>query len=395
MSAVPAQDKTITSPNELETKAFIRTRGRIISNGRLGKKAGVAAIAVLVLLLAAILYGVTQSKLHVGGLAPQYTKPLPAAQTRLWWQNESDGLHTASVFASPEIHASPISQAAKPGPTVSGSMRSVAADPHRTGPAPALDVGNPAAKIPAIPLLEGDALGAPSPPSQENAVAAPKDQSNVQLRVAMLARSVIDNGSNSASHSPFELKAGTMIPAALITAIDSDLPGLLIAQVRQNTYDSLTGRFLLIPQGARIVGTYDSRISYGQDRLLVTWTRLIYPDGVSLDLRALAGADSAGRSGFDAQVTNHARKLFRGALLLSVIGAGAQLSQPQQSAINGSAPSVGQIIAGNVGNQIANASTQLTQRQLNVAPNLRVPAGYQFNVLIDHDIECFRAYPEN
>ena len=216
---------------------------------------------------------------------------------------------------------------------------------------------------------------------------APKDQRNILLRAAMLARSVIDNGSNGTSlMSPLELKAGTIIPAALITAIDSDLPGLLVAQVRQNTYDSATGRFLLIPQGARIVGIYDSRISYGQDRLLATWTRLIYPDGVSLDLKALAGADIAGRSGFDAQVNNHAHKIFRGALLLSLIGAGAQLSQPQQSAINGSAPSVGQIIAGNVGNQIANASTQLTQRQLNVAPNLRVPAGYQFNVLIDHDL---------
>jgi|GEM_PF-3655378 len=378
MSSSRAQNKTIASPNELETNAFIRIRGRIISNGRLGKKAGVAAIGVLVLLLSAILYGVTQSKLHVGAIAPQYTKPLPPAQARPWWQNESDGLHTASVFATPKIHTSP---------TASGSMRSVAADPRRTASTPALDVGNPAVKIPAIPLLEGEALSSPSPPSQEHAVVAPKDQRNILLRAAMLARSVIDNGSNGTSlMSPLELKAGTIIPAALITAIDSDLPGLLVAQVRQNTYDSATGRFLLIPQGARIVGIYDSRISYGQDRLLATWTRLIYPDGVSLDLKALAGADIAGRSGFDAQVNNHAHKIFRGALLLSLIGAGAQLSQPQQSAINGSAPSVGQIIAGNVGNQIANASTQLTQRQLNVAPNLRVPAGYQFNVLIDHDL---------
>ncbi len=208
----------------------------------------------------------------------------------------------------------------------------------------------------------------------------------------MLAGSVIENASNSASQSPFELKAGSIIPAALITGIDSDLPGLLVAQVRENIYDSITGRYLLIPQGARIVGIYDSRISYGQDRLLVSWTRLIYPDGVSLDLRALTGADTAGRSGFDAQVNDHARRIFRGALLLSVIGAGAQLSQPQQSAANGSAPSIGQIIAGTVGNQIANASTQLTQKQLNVAPNLRVPAGYQFNVLIDHDLVLAAPY---
>jgi len=106
----------------------------------------------------------------------------------------------------------------------------------------------------------------------------------------------------------------------------------------------------------------------------------------------MAGVDLAGRSGFDAQVNNHTRKLLQGAVLLSIIGAGAQLSQPQQSVINGSAPNVGQIIAGSVGSQIASTGTQIVQRQLNVPPNLRVSAGYQFNVIVAHDIVFARQY---
>ncbi|MBC5825377.1 MAG: hypothetical protein GIX02_11220, partial [Candidatus Eremiobacteraeota bacterium] len=117
--------------------------------------------------------------------------------------------------------------------------------------------------------------------------------------------------------SPYRLKAGSVIPSALISAIDSDLPGLIVGQVRQNVYDSGTGRHLLIPQGAKVVGTYDARITYGQNRILVTWSRLIFPDGADVDLRAMTGADLAGHSGFDAQVNNHIRKLFQGALLLS------------------------------------------------------------------------------
>jgi type IV secretory pathway VirB10-like protein len=190
----------------------------------------------------------------------------------------------------------------------------------------------------------------------------------------------------TAPNSPFEIKAGSIIPATLVTAIDSDSPGLLVAQSRQSIFDTVAGRFLLITQGTRLVGTYDARIAYVQDLLLVTWTRIIYPDGSSSDLQGMAGADLSGRSGFDAQVDNHTRKLFQGAILISIIGAGAQLSQPQQSATNGSAPTVGQVVAGSLGSQIASAGTQLTQRQLNVPPNLRVPEGYQFNIVVDHDL---------
>ena len=194
--------------------------------------------------------------------------------------------------------------------------------------------------------------------------------------------------------SPYELHAGSVIPAVLLTGINADLPGTIVAQVRNDVFDSVTGRDLLIPRGTRLVGTYDNRIVQGQRRVLVAWTRLLYPDGSSVDLLGMPGTDEAGYAGFGANVDEHLNKLFTSALLLSIIGAGAQLSQPQQSSSLYAAPSVGQTIAGAVGQQIGNTSIQLTQRQLEVPPTLQVPPGYLFNVLVDRDIVLTAPYSE-
>jgi len=269
-------------------------------------------------------------------------------------------------------------------------------------------------KFPTLPPIDENSAETVADSSiQQRAIRVVPNQREVIRRAAMVSPSLLgqpvqtsglspgiaESTSNAlgaaktAPSSPFEIKAGSIIPATLVTAIDSDVPSLLVAQIRQSIYDTVAGRFLLIPQGARLVGTYNSSIAYGQDRLLVTWTRVIYPDGSSSALQSMAGTDLSGRSGFDAQVDNHTRKLFQGAILLSIIGAGAQLSQPQQSATNGSAPTVGQVIASNLGSQISSTGTQLAQRQLNVQPNLRVPVGYQFDVIVDHDIVLSRPYP--
>ena len=194
--------------------------------------------------------------------------------------------------------------------------------------------------------------------------------------------------------SPYELHAGSVIPAVLLTGINADLPGTIVAQVRNDVFDSVTGRYLLIPRGTRLVGTYDNRIVQGQRRVLVAWTRLLYPDGSSLDLLGMPGTDEAGYAGFGANVDEHLNKVFTSALLLSIIGAGAQLSQPQQSSSLYAAPSVGQTIAGAVGQQIGNTSIQLTQRQLEIPPTLEVPPGYLFNVLVDRDIVLTAPYGE-
>jgi type IV secretion system protein VirB10 len=194
--------------------------------------------------------------------------------------------------------------------------------------------------------------------------------------------------------SPYELHAGSVIPAVLLTGINADLPGTIVAQVRNDVFDSVTGRDLLIPRGTRLVGTYDNRIVQGQRRVLVAWTRLLYPDGSSVDLLGMPGTDEAGYAGFGANVNEHLNKVFTSALLLSIIGAGAQLSQPQQSSSLYAAPSVGQTIAGAVGQQIGNTSIQLTQRQLEIPPTLEVPPGYLFNVLVDRDIVLTAPYGE-
>src|SRR5262249_13758430 len=125
--------------------------------------------------------------------------------------------------------------------------------------------------------------------------------------------------------SPFVVQAGTVIPAALITGIRSDLPGQLIAQITENVYDSPTGRARLIPQRARLIGSYDSEVAFGQSRVLLVWTRLIMPNGRSIVLERQQGADAGGYSGLEDGVDNHWAELFKAALLSTTLGVGAEL----------------------------------------------------------------------
>src|SRR5207245_1062226 len=129
--------------------------------------------------------------------------------------------------------------------------------------------------------------------------------------------------------SPYTLRAGTVIPGLLVTGINSDLPGDLVGQVSRDVYDSRTQRLCLIPKGARLIGTYDNQVAAGEDRLLVAWTRLILPDGRSLRLPGLALKDLAGQTGAQGRVDTHWQRVFGKAVMLSAIGAGAQLRQPQ------------------------------------------------------------------
>ena len=177
--------------------------------------------------------------------------------------------------------------------------------------------------------------------------------------------------------SRYEIKAGTIIPSLLITGVNSDLPGQITGQVRTNVYDTATGRYLLIPQGAKIIGVYDSQISYGQERLLVAWKRILFPNGKSIDLDGMPGVDLSGYAGFNDEVNHHYRKIFGSVLLMSFLGAGAQLSQPQQSFSNNASGgassngqlSVGQIIAQSVGSNIANAGTMVFQKKYQYSAN--------------------------
>ena len=137
--------------------------------------------------------------------------------------------------------------------------------------------------------------------------------------------------------------AGTLLPAMLVTGINSDLPGEILAQITRNVYDSQQ-RFLLIPRGTKVIGRYDDQVALGQSRVLIAWTRLILPDGRSLSLPGLPTKDLRGAAGLRDKVDNHYRRLYGQATLLSIVGAGAQLSQPQQSSVL-TPPSAGQVAA--------------------------------------------------
>lgn len=185
--------------------------------------------------------------------------------------------------------------------------------------------------------------------------------------------------------SQYEVKTGTIIPGVMVGGINSDLPGQLVAQIRENVYDSVTGRHLLIPQGAKLIGTYDNQVTRGQTRVLVAWTRVIYPDGSSLDLGSMPGADGAGYAGFRDKVKNHYAKVFGNALLMSMFAAAAQLSQPDDSTSTGNYSSQ-QIAAAAMGQQLAQTGMAITQRNLNIQPTLTIRPGFRFNVMVTKDI---------
>lgn len=193
------------------------------------------------------------------------------------------------------------------------------------------------------------------------------------------------SGKLEAPASPFELMTGTVIPGVLISAINSDLPGEIIAQVSSNVYDTATGQYVLIPQGARLFGHYDSKVAFGQKRVLVSWQRLIYPNAATLELGGMSGHDTAGESGFSDQVDNHYLRIFGWALLTSTFSAGAQLSQPQQASAL-TPPSSSQVAAAAVGQQVSQLGEQIASRNLQVQPTLDIRKGYRMNVMVNRDI---------
>jgi type IV secretion system protein TrbI len=185
--------------------------------------------------------------------------------------------------------------------------------------------------------------------------------------------------------SPYEVKAGTIIPSVMIGGVNSDLPGQIIAQVSHSVFDTATGQYLLIPQGSRLVGAYDHDVVSGQSRVLVVWNRIIYPDASSLTLEGMSGADQAGYAGFHDKTNSHMWPAFRNAILLSAITAGAQLSQPR--AMRGDySYSSPQIASAALGQQMNQLGMQTIARNLNHRPTIVIRPGYVFNVMVSRDI---------
>lgn len=191
--------------------------------------------------------------------------------------------------------------------------------------------------------------------------------------------------------SPFQLMAGTIIPGALECGLNSDLPGETCARVTENVFDSATGRYLLIPQGTKMLGTYDSQVAYGQERTLVVWNRLIFPDGSSINIQGMPGEDNAGNAGFDANVNNHYAKVFGSALLMAAFSAGISVSQKQSTGAYGSLSNQ-QTITQSVGQQLGQTGEAYIQKGMNIQPTLTNAPGYRFKIVATKDIIFAGAY---
>lgn len=188
--------------------------------------------------------------------------------------------------------------------------------------------------------------------------------------------------------SPYELKKGSVIPATMITGVNSDLPGRMIAQVNQNVYDSATGRYLLIPQGSRLFGRYDANVTYGQERVLVVWTDLTFPDGSTLHLGAMAGTDQAGYGGFADRVDNHELRIYGSALLISLVGAASEyaVATARGPNVGNVSISLGEAGVNNVSSTFGNVVRQTLQKNLAIQPTIEIRPGYRFNVIVEKDI---------
>ncbi len=185
--------------------------------------------------------------------------------------------------------------------------------------------------------------------------------------------------------SPYELKRGSVIPATLITSINSDLPGRITAQVSQNVYDSATGHRLLIPQGTKLLGRYDSKVSFGQSRVLVVWSDIIFPNGSTLQIGGMAGTDAEGYGGFNDKVNNHYLKTFGSAVMIALIGTGIDMAVPQSSTL-ATQDTASDAARRNFAETFGRVADRTIQRNMDVQPTLQIRPGYKFNVLVDQDI---------
>ncbi|MEI6287204.1 MAG: TrbI/VirB10 family protein [Bacillota bacterium] len=183
--------------------------------------------------------------------------------------------------------------------------------------------------------------------------------------------------------SEYEVKAGTVIPGLTLTAINSDLPGQITGQVSENVYDTVTGQYLLIPQGTRIIGIYDSQITQGQSRLLIAWTRLIYPNGDSINLEGMSGADGIGQAGLSGYTDNHFGQMMGAALISTVLSAGAQMAGGNTQSYN---PTNGQNMAGGAAQAISNVGQQVVSRSMNIQPTIIINPGSKFNIAVNKDM---------
>ncbi|MDE2570291.1 MAG: TrbI/VirB10 family protein [Sphingomonadales bacterium] len=225
--------------------------------------------------------------------------------------------------------------------------------------------------------------GLPPPADSPSAAPSSSPQTEAGRKQAFLERAsdrrTVSSERLTGLISPEILQAGSIIPAALITGIRSDLPGLVTAQVTQNVYDSPTGRILLIPQGSRLIGDYDADVAFGQNRVLLAWNRLILPDGRSIVLERQPASDTSGYAGLQDGTDYHWGGVFKAALVSTLLGAGAEFG-------SGSDSSLTRALRRGTQDSVNRAGEQIVSRELQVKPTVTIRPGYPVRVLVTRDL---------
>ncbi|ACS79751.1 TrbI/VirB10 family protein [Maridesulfovibrio salexigens] len=192
----------------------------------------------------------------------------------------------------------------------------------------------------------------------------------------------------------FELKTGSVIAGIMITGINSDLPGQIIGQVSQNIYDTATGQYMLIPQGARMIGVYDSRVAAGQTRVLVAWNRIIFPDGSSITLGIMPGTDVGGYAGYSGDVDNHYLRIFGSSAIMSLISGGMAFAMDSFNKGSSSSdnPSLQDELGSALSSQLGQSTLSLLQNNMAIKPAISTAPGKRFNMVVTKDIVFARPY---
>lgn len=192
--------------------------------------------------------------------------------------------------------------------------------------------------------------------------------------------STMNSGRISSPDSPHVLMAGSTIAGALVTGLSSDLPGQVVAQVTEDVFDSLTGKTRLIPQGARLLGTYDSKVAFGQERALVVWNRLIYPDGRSINLDQMSATDGSGAAGIADRVDNHWGRIIKAGIVATLFGVGTELTD------SGGDSAIAEAIRDSSGQTVGRAGDRFVERELDIRPTISIRPGARIRVLVSRDL---------
>lgn len=182
------------------------------------------------------------------------------------------------------------------------------------------------------------------------------------------------------------IRTGSVIPATLVSGINSDLPGQIIGQVSQNVYDTPTGKHLLIPQGSRLVGEYSSQVQYGQSRVFAVWQRIMFPDGKAMDLGSMPASSGAGYAGLRDRVNNHYLRIFGSAIMMSAILAGVEMTQDNGNNDNGNTQRMSDALSESLGQVLGGVMAEMLSKNMSIAPTIEIRPGYRLNVMLVKDL---------